>query len=155
MINNDFSIGRYYIDAARFEMLKKFEIQENDILLTCAGTLGKIAIVPKEHERGIINSVLMRLRVKNNALLPQYLKYLLESEMMQNELLNQSLGTSIKNMRAGKEIKQLLIPVPSIEEQQDIVDQLEQERIMIEGQKQIIEIFEKKTQDRLNSLWRN
>lgn len=153
VIKNDFSIGEYYIDKQRFETLKKFEIQENDVLLTCAGTLGRVAIVPKEIEKGIINSVLMRLRIKNNTLLPQYFKSLLESDIMQNELLNQSLGTSIKNMRAGKEIKQLLIPVPSIEEQKRIVKELEETQVQIKEYKRKIKELESHKQQNTNSLF--
>lgn len=153
VLNNDFSIGEHYIDDDRFEMLKKFEIQENDILITCAGTLGKTAIVPKEHERGIINSVLMRLRIKNNQLLPQYLKSLLESDIIQNELTIKSLGTSIRNMRSVKEIRQLLIPVPSMEEQKEIIKELEktQEKINEHDQKiQELKVYKKTN---INSLF--
>ncbi len=155
VINNDFTLGQYYVDDKRFQTLKKFEIQANDILLTCAGTLGKLAIVPKEHEKGIINSVLMRLRIKNNALLPQYLKSLLESDVMQNELINQSLGTSIKNMRAGKEIKQLLIPVPPIEEQRKIVVKLEETQRKIKEYEKKIQELEVYKKQNTNSLFTN
>lgn len=153
VIKNNFIIGEYYVDEQRFEALKKFEIQENDVLITCAGTLGRVAIVPKEVERGIINSVLMRLRIRSNDLLPQYLKFFLKSDIMQNELINNCLGTSIKNMKAGKEIKSLLIPLLPIGEQQKIVEQLDNEHKMIESQKEIISYFEAKVHDKLNSIW--
>lgn len=83
----------------------------------------------------------MRLRIKECALLPKFLKFLLENDVMQNELINQSLGTSIKNMRAGKEIKELLIPVPSIKEEERIIKELEEKNDQIaEYNKKISEL---------------
>jgi type I restriction-modification system DNA methylase subunit len=126
VINNDFAIGKYYIDDNRFKLLEKFEIQENDILLTCAGTLGKVAIVPKIIEKGIINSVLMRLRIKDSTILRvKYFLYLLQSRYIQGELIKKSTGVGLKNMRAGKEIRDLQIPLPPLETQQKIVEELD------------------------------
>jgi type I restriction enzyme M protein len=126
VINNDFAIGNYYIDDNRFKLLEKFEIQENDILLTCAGTLGKVAIVPKIIEKGIINSVLMRLRIKDSSILRvKYFLYLLQSRYIQGELIKKSTGVGLKNMRAGKEIRDLQIPLPPLETQQKIAEELD------------------------------
>jgi len=126
VINNDFAIGKYYIDDNRFKLLEKFEIQENDILLTCAGTLGKVAIVPKIIEKGIINSVLMRLRIKDYTILRvKYFLYLLQSRYIQGELIKKSTGVGLKNMRAGKEIRDLQIPLPPLETQQKIAEELD------------------------------
>jgi len=126
VINNDFAIGKYYIDDNRFKLLEKFEIQENDILLTCAGTLGKVAIVPKIIEKGIINSVLMRLRIKDSTILRvKYFLYLLQSRYIQGELIKKSTGVGLKNMRAGKEIRDLQIPLPPLETQQKIAEELD------------------------------
>src|SRR3989344_4176036 len=58
IIRNDFERGEYYLTEEKFQELKKFEIIHGDLAITCAGTLGKIAIVPDNIERGIINSVL-------------------------------------------------------------------------------------------------
>lgn len=42
-------------------------------MLTCAGTLGKVAIVPEGIEKGIINSVLMRIRIDESKINRKYL----------------------------------------------------------------------------------
>ena len=85
----------------------------------------------------------------------EYLKSLLESDVMQNELINQSLGTSIKNMRAGKEIKQLLIPVPPIEEQRKIVVKLEETQRKIKEYEKKIQELEVYKKQNTNSLFTN
>ncbi len=152
VINNDFNIGKYYLDENKFNELRKFEIQENDVLITCAGTLGKIVVVPRNIEKGIINSVLMRLRIIKD-LLPEYLKIVLESEIMQAEMIKQSIGAAIKNMRPGKELKNILIPVPSIETQKKILEDIESiEKNKKEYMKKIKETDSNKS-NKINSIW--
>lgn len=154
VIKNNFTLGNYYLTEEKFQELKKFEIKENDILLTCAGTLGKIALVPPNIEKGIINSVLMRFRIINtNMILPEYLKYVLESNKIQNEMLNKSIGAAIKNMRPGKEIKNLFIPVPPIPIQQEIINTIHKNQVFIQkAQKEILD-HEAQIDCLINSIW--
>jgi type I restriction enzyme M protein len=46
-----------------------------------------------------------------------------------------------------------MIPIPPIEIQQSIVEQIESERQIIEGNKKLIEIYTQKIQDRINKIW--
>jgi type I restriction enzyme M protein len=45
------------------------------------------------------------------------------------------------------------IPIPPIEIQQSIVERIESERQIIEGNKKLIEIYSQKIQDRINKIW--
>lgn len=154
VIKNNFSLGRYYLTTEKFNELKKFEVEEDDILMTCAGTLGKIAIVPKGIEIGIINSVLMRFRIKDpTVIIPEYLKCIFESNIFQNEIFDNSLGTGIKNMRPGKELKQLKIPIPSLDEQKEIVINIEREKLSIDKKKREIEEITKGINQKIDSIW--
>ena len=62
VIPSDFSIGDYYITAERFAELRQYSVSPGDVLISCVGTFGKIAIVPMGIEPGIINPRLIRLR---------------------------------------------------------------------------------------------
>ena len=64
-ISGDFTKGRYYINEAKFEELSAFELHPNEILVSCSGTVGKVAIVPPNVERGIINQALLKLSSTN------------------------------------------------------------------------------------------
>ena len=153
VINNDFTIGQYYLDEKKFKELEKFEIKEKDILITCAGTIGRVSIVPKSFEKGIINSVLMRLRIKTDKILPEYLLIVLQGEVMQNEMVNQSIGTGIKNMRPSKELKQLNIPLPPLNKQYEIIDSVKKDKLTIEDHRKSIEEMEKNIQNNINNIW--
>ena len=53
-IKNDCTIGTYYITPQKFKEMKRVELVPNDIIISCSGTMGRIAIVPSGIEKGII-----------------------------------------------------------------------------------------------------
>jgi len=54
-IYNQFNKIRYFIDEKKFQEMKRFELKPKELIMSCSGTMGKIAIAPKNIERGIIN----------------------------------------------------------------------------------------------------
>lgn len=43
--------------------MKGFEVCANDIIVSCAGTIGELFVLPSNIEKGIINQALMRMRM--------------------------------------------------------------------------------------------
>lgn len=125
VINNDFGRGHYYLTEETFKKLSQFEISEGDLLLTCAGTLGKIAIVPKKFEKGIFNSVLMRIRINENKIIRKYMYYYFQSPKIQNNINKQSAGVAIKNLFSTRLLKDYALYLPDKNEQQLIVEAIE------------------------------
>ena len=119
-IEDDFNAGSYFIDEKKYKELEGFSIQPNDLIISCAGTIGRIAIVPKDAKPGVINQALMRLRPNTDVILPIYLKRVLESPKEQRDIFGQASGTALKNLAAISEIKKSKIPLPPLEEQRRI-----------------------------------
>ena len=152
IINNDFESGRYYLTEVKFQELKRFEIKAGDILMTCAGTLGKVAVVPQHFDKGIFNSVLMRFRCNEDVIIPEYLKLILQSNKMQGILVKDCIGVGIKNMIPTDELKEIRVPVPSKPEQQKIIDNIKEENKKIQTHLDNIASIKKKQEDLLNSV---
>lgn len=119
-IEADFSIGHYFIDERKYKEMEGFSIQPDDLIISCAGTIGRVAIVPKTARPGIINQALMRIRPNTSVVMPQYLKWFLESPIAQRSIFSQSAGTALKNLAAISEIKKSSLPLPPLEEQRRI-----------------------------------
>ena len=51
------------------------------------------------------------------------------------------------------ELKNIKIPYPSGKHKEEIVNQILEERKIIEGNKKLIEIYSKKIEDRINKIW--
>jgi len=50
-------------------------------------------------------------------------------------------------------IKEILIPLPPIEMQKQIVAQIEGEQELVDGNKELIGIFERKIKDKIGEVW--
>ena len=152
VINNDFKRGKYYLTKEKFESLSQFQIRTGDLLLTCAGTLGKIAIVPEKIEPGVFNSVLMRIRPDYNKITRKYIYYYFKSAKIQNDINRQSAGVAIKNLFATKELKEYTIYYPDKHEQGQIVDEIEKQFTRLDKLEETVESSLQKTEKLRKSI---
>ncbi|OFE43854.1 restriction endonuclease subunit S [Acinetobacter towneri] len=60
VIPNNFEIGDYYISEKNYKELARYAVDPGDILISCVGTFGKIAVFPSNGEKGIINPRLIK-----------------------------------------------------------------------------------------------
>jgi type I restriction enzyme S subunit len=123
-IHDQFEKIRYFIDDDKFEEMKRFELKSNSLIMSCSGTIGKVAIVPKNIKKGIINQALLML-TPSNKLNKIFLKLLIESSFFQTLLSENSTGAAIANVASVKVLKQIYIPLPPLQEQKRIVAKLD------------------------------
>lgn len=123
-IYGQFNEVRYFIDDAKFKEMKRFELLPNDLIMSCSGTMGRVAIVPNDIKRGIINQALLKL-TPTSKILNTFLKFLMESKAFQDALQVYSGGAAIQNVASVKVLKEIKVPLPSIKEQECIVNGIE------------------------------
>jgi len=122
-IYNQFDDIRYFIDEDKFNEMKRFELVPGDLIMSCSGTMGRVAVVPKVIKKGIINQALLKLTTTTK-ISNKYLKLWMESEAFQNALKEFSGGAAIQNVASVKILKDIKIPLTSIEEQNAIINKL-------------------------------
>ena len=124
VIYNDFERGDYFVDEKKFEELKDFEVKSGDVLMSCSGTVGKIAIAPEGIQPGIINQALLKISLDNDIVSTRYFVYLFRSKI--NEIiLKNTRGSAMVNISSVKDLKQIPFPIPSKIEQVKIVEEIE------------------------------
>ncbi|EJL6415316.1 restriction endonuclease subunit S [Vibrio cholerae] len=138
-IYNQFSDIRYYIDSDKFEDLKRFELHAGDIIMSCSGTMGKVAVVPDGIKQGIINQALLKLTPNCNLDIAYFMHWL-KSESFQFQLGLSSHGAAIKNVASVKVLKELEIPLPPLEEQKRIAAILDKAGAIRQKRKQAIDL---------------
>jgi len=151
-INNDFNFGRYFIDEKKFNEMSRFKVLPGDLLVSCSGTMGKIAIVPMDSKEGIINQALLKLTVKPITS-PKYIKTILMSRSIQEKYFSNQAGAAIQNVVSVKQLKDIPIPLPKLEIQENLINQLENEEVIINQNKRLIELFEQKIKDKISEVW--
>ncbi len=139
-INNQFQDFRYFISEDKFKEMQGFEVCPNDIIMSCSGTMGKVAIIPKDAPIGIINQALLKLS-PSKKILSIYLKLLMESEPFQEALNRTVMGVAIQNVASVKVLKELEIPLPPLPIQQEIVAEIECYQKIIDGAKMVVENY--------------
>lgn len=125
-ISGDFSKGRYYINRAKFEELNAFELHPDEVLISCSGTVGKVAIVPPVIERGIINQALLKISLHQSALLNKYFLILFPAFFMETDALTNLSGTAQKNIPGMDIMKVMPFPLPPLAEQKRIIAKVDE-----------------------------
>lgn len=152
-IRNDFEIGEYYITEDKYKEMFAFAIKPNDLIISCSGTMGKIAIVPQKFKPGIINQALLKLTPIVEKTNPVFIKVMLEGDFIQNKYFRNTAGAAIQNVASVKVLKSIKIPLPPLPVQQEIVAQIESEQEIVNANKKLIEMFEQKVKDKISEVW--
>ena len=140
---------RYYIDEQKFVEMKRFQVNTDDLIISCSGTVGKVSIIRDDDPKGIISQALLLLRVDKNKILPLYLKYFFSSRDGYNAIVSRSSGSVQVNIAKRDVIEQIPLMLPKIETQRKIVGVLnsidkkidENERINKNLEQQVQAIF--------------
>lgn len=151
-IYSDFSSFRYRINEEKYKELKRFSVKSGDLIMSCSGTMGKFAMIPKNYEQGVINQALLKLTMKNHYD-NSFVKISLETDDNQNKLLSQSAGGAIKNVVAVSQIRELALAVPSLLEQQKIASCLSSLDEVIEAHSQKLELLKDHKKGLLQNLF--
>lgn len=104
--------------------LKRSVLQEGDILVSIAGTLGKTAIMRKYDLPMNTNQAVSFIRLKCEEISRKYVKLAIDTPIIQSHLLSQTKVTAIPNLTL-EIIGSCPIPLAPLAEQQRIVDRIE------------------------------
>ena len=131
VIYDDFNIGSYFIRASDYKRLAPFKVSSSNLLISCSGTIGRIAIVPMDAPPGIMNQALLKIDLDESVMLNPFFLGLWRSESFEQQVLGMTHGTGMKNMKSMAELKDINFLVPPLDLQHhfaDIVESIRQQR---------------------------
>lgn len=131
VINDDFQLGTYHIGDQDFERLRAFAVIPGDLLVSCSGTIGRIAVLPQTACSGVMNQALLKIRLDQNQVLNSFFISLWRSQPFERQVLGMTHGTGLKNMKSMDELKSIRFIVPPSTHQQhfvSIVESVEQQK---------------------------
>jgi len=146
-VNNDLVNPKkteYHISKETHEFMKRSKTEPRDILVTIAGTIGRVAHVPENAPEMNMNQAVAIVRLKPlvNHL---YVFYLLRTKELQRAMKFAEVTGTITNISLTT-LKNLKIPLPPIETQRKIVEKLsavqEYKKKLLEQKQKLNELFE-------------
>ena len=111
---------RYFISKEKYNELIRFNIQPGDFIMSGAGTIGRISMVPDGIKKGVFNQALIRFKVNKDSINPLYFLKFIQSDMMQKLLTQANPGSAMTNLVPMDELKKWDVTIPSLEEQNRI-----------------------------------
>lgn len=111
---------------------KRTDVKDWDILLSIVWTIWKVCIVKEKYWKFVMQRSLAVLKLNKNLLNSKFVYFYLKSDFAQ-KFLNNSANWATQKWIYLKDLKQIIIPLPPLSEQQKIVEYLD--NIFAENQK--------------------
>ena len=111
-----------YITTEKYEQLKSFSIQDEDVLISRTGTVGRTCVAPPDIPRSILGPNLLKVSLNTNKMLPKYLSYALNhSNPLIEEIKRMSPGATVAVFNTTN-LKALRLTIPHINLQSQFVN---------------------------------
>lgn len=134
----DFCNGRvnwktcYHISQDRFEEAPEIHVRNGDLLITKDGTIGKLALICDAPNAVSLNSHLLLMRPLDDQIDSRFLFWVLSGEEFSHYTDISQSGTIMASLSQDK-IARFIYALPSVVEQQAIVDYLNVKTAEIDG----------------------
>lgn len=109
-----------------------FKLQKGDVVFARTGGAGSFGVITEDYENLIYASYLIRFRFMNKIFEPDYLRFLFQSDSFQLSVKQNIHGGVNQNIHA-EDIKNTVICAPSLSEQKEIIEYLENQCLLFEN----------------------
>jgi len=151
--NGNFIFEKFdHINDECHEKLKRSQLQENDILFSIAGAIGRTAVVTKDILPANTNQALAIIRIPQGVVNYSFLLYILQSSCVLEQAEKKKQGVAQLNLSL-KDIGDFVIPDLSLEKQQGIVDNLDKVNTLISLRKQQLSKLDELVKSRFIELF--
>jgi type I restriction enzyme, S subunit len=121
----DYEVSKEYVSEDQYEYIMRRGLPKcNDLLLTTEAPLGNVALIDRE-DIALAQRVI-RFRLDESVLLPQFAMYSMSSRYFQDQLLCRATGSTALGIKASK-LPQLQIVLPPVDEQRHLLTKIADE----------------------------
>ncbi|UIE37250.1 restriction endonuclease subunit S [Leptodesmis sichuanensis] len=117
--------NKIFVTPEKAVELKSFEVEGGDIIISRSGTVGEICSVPNGIGKALLSTNLIRVSLNNSIINSRYFVYLFQGGGFVREQVKELCKGSTRNFLNQTILKSLRFPLPSLSEQNQIVEEIE------------------------------
>lgn len=140
-----------YITQEIETKIKKYKVITGDIIISVAGTLGKVNIITEEFNNANLTENCDKL-TEFKGCITEYLFYFLQSDKFLDEI-NRIKTSSAQPKLALDRLRIFVIPIPIIKEQQKIADCLSSMDSLIQTQQKVVTTWQQRKKALLQQMF--
>ena len=122
----DTSKVRTFISQEADRFLKRSSLEAGDILISIAGTIGRVAIVREHDVPANTNQAVAIIRGAAKRFEPAFLRFALESPLLHQHITEGARGGAMQNISL-EDVRNVVVPIPPLPEQRRIVAEIEKQ----------------------------
>jgi len=127
-ISGDFTLGTRWVTEERFNVMRSYQIEVGDLLLTRKGSLGNARLIANIQQPGVIDSDTIRVRVQPNLMQPELLALLLhEADYISDQIALAKRGAILPGLNS-ETIANIEIALPPHDQQVALLQFLREQR---------------------------
>lgn len=114
-----------FVSQEKADSLGKANAHRGDVVITHRGTLGQIVYIPKDskYEQYVISQSQFRLKLKEKLLRPDFFVYFFHTRLGQHRILMNASQVGVPALaRPTSTFKEVYVPVPPIDRQNEIMN---------------------------------
>lgn len=109
-----------FVTVEKFEKLSRYAVRAKDVMVTIMGTVGRCCVVPDNAGDALSSKHVWTISLEHNRYIPELLCWQINyADWVNKQFANESQG-GVMDSISSKTLKNLLLPVPPIEEQRSI-----------------------------------
>jgi type I restriction enzyme S subunit len=117
--------NKIFVTEEKAKELKSFTLHAGDIIISRSGTVGEICVVPQRAEGSLLSTNLMRVSLDSSKIRSDYFVYLFQSKGIVLDQVKELCKGSTRVFLNQTILKQINFPIPSLDIQRHIVQQIE------------------------------
>jgi type I restriction enzyme S subunit len=130
IVDYEFSLSKcLFITQSKFEELKSYQVNNGDIIISRAGTVGKMCVVEGLEINSIISTNLIKISLDENKINPYYFVFLMKVFARKIGRLRTGSENGFTHMNTGV-LEGLEFPIPEIEIQIRFIETIKKIRIL-------------------------
>ena len=141
-----------YISYSVQQKISRYTISSSDVYISIAGTIGLMGTIPEKLDGANLTENAAKLMLDQERVDKRFLSFIGNGMTVQKQIRSFTHSVGVPKL-ALRRIAMVKVPLPTLDTQQAIVEEIEAEQSLVHANRELIERFEKRSNDAIARVW--